>query len=115
MTDSRALVRAIDEVAQLLARGDFDAVEAVTKGRRLSAQDLRAAVESYGRKLVVPSSGHFEPSSVVEVAGSDPRRWSVDVELWTAEEGRSDLTLELTLSETANGSLDIEIDDLHVL
>jgi len=34
--------------------------------------------------------------------------------LWTAEEGRSDLSLELTITESGNGYL-IEVDDIHVL
>jgi hypothetical protein len=40
--------------------------------------------------------------------------WAVDVPLWTTEEGRSDLTLSLTISETRDG-VQLEIDDLHVL
>jgi hypothetical protein len=47
------------------------------------------------------------------VRGSNPKRWSVRFDLWTADEGRSDLTLELTVEET--DPLKIELDDLHVL
>ena len=39
--------------------------------------------------------------------------WAVDVPLWTAEEGRSDLTLSLTVSESREG-VRLELDDLHV-
>jgi hypothetical protein len=35
--------------------------------------------------------------------------------LWTAEEGRSDLTLELRLIEFAPEAYEVEIEDLHVL
>jgi hypothetical protein len=34
--------------------------------------------------------------------------------LWTVEEGRSDLSLELTVAESGDGYL-IEVDDIHVL
>ena len=34
--------------------------------------------------------------------------------LWTAEEKRSDLSLELTLTEIEGGHV-IELDDIHVL
>jgi hypothetical protein len=34
--------------------------------------------------------------------------------LWTKEEGRSDLTLELTVTMGANDT-QIELDDIHVL
>jgi hypothetical protein len=37
------------------------------------------------------------------------------VDLWTVEEGRSDLTLELRLTETGGEPYDIEIHDPHVL
>lgn len=43
-----------------------------------------------------------------------PGGFAVDVGMWTAEEGRSDLTLQLTVIERA-GAIAIAIDDLHVL
>lgn len=39
---------------------------------------------------------------------------AVDVPLWTAEEGRSDLTLSLTVHDR-DGSVEIAVDDLRVL
>ena len=36
------------------------------------------------------------------------------MDLWTAEEGRSDLTLELTLTDSRGEIYQIEIDDIHV-
>src|SRR5204862_5472520 len=36
---------------------------------------------------------------VVEVGGSNPKRWSVDLQLWTKEEGRSDLTLQMHFTD----------------
>jgi hypothetical protein len=35
--------------------------------------------------------------------------------VWTAQEGRSDLSLELELRETASGSWDARVLSLHVL
>ena len=65
------------------------------------------------------------PSSLVEMpAGAwtdaergrwvnDPEAWWIFVPLWTAEEGRSDLTLEATVRER-DGSVFVVIDRVHV-
>jgi len=52
---------------------------------------------------------------VIEIDGSDPMAWSVRVDLWTREEGRSDLSLECTLIDGVGDLLAVEIDNLHVL
>lgn len=44
----------------------------------------------------------------------DGRRWYVMVDLWTAEEGRSDLTLEAEVREHRDG-LVIEVENIHVM
>lgn len=59
---------------------------------------------------------------------SDPRTWAMSVarrddgrsvfvaiEMWTRQEGRSDLTLELVLQQSAAGSNGVEFQGLHVL
>jgi hypothetical protein len=43
-----------------------------------------------------------------------PPTWSVRCDLWTVEEGRSDLSLELTVVAAPLGPT-IEVDNLHVL
>ena len=102
------------EVVALLARGEYTALERRTGGARLSATELREAVQAYGRRIVVPPLEATPPLDVVAVAGSRPPAWSVVVPVWTAEEGRSDLSLELTVRE-ADGSYAVEVDDLHAL
>jgi len=57
----------------------------------------------------------FENLDVIEVEGARPRQWSVNVDLWTVEEGRSDLTLEITLRENEKEIYDVEIEGIHVL
>ena len=41
-------------------------------------------------------------------------QFSVHMPLWTEEEGRSDLTLELTIKMPDKG-IEVELDDIHVL
>ena len=113
MVDSRILSK-IREVVQMLLAGDFDGIERLTGGIRLSAKDMRTAVQNYGRTLILPPEGMEKGLSIEEIENAVPRAWAVDCDLWTKEEGRSDLTLQLTL--IANDSeLRVEVDGLHVL
>jgi len=102
-----------DVVAQLAA-GRYADLEERTRGVRLSAAELAGAVREYGRHVVVPPDAAFV-LDVVPVTGAAAPAWSVNVALWTAEEGPSDLTLELTIRAGAAGEFAVEIDDLHVL
>lgn len=45
---------------------------------------------------------------------ADHDAWMVDVALWSLEEGRSDMTLQVTVWQEA-GTIRLTIDDLHVL
>jgi hypothetical protein len=51
---------------------------------------------------------------VVEVRGAKLPQFSICMPLWTQEEGRSDLTLELTV-KVLNKIMEVELDDIHVL
>lgn len=97
-------------VAALIA-GRYDALEEGGRSGRLSARELRVAVETFGRTLTpIPEAGW----AIAQVFAQQDGAFSVDLPLWTAEEGRSDLTLCLTMRIGAAGP-DIEIDDLRVL
>lgn len=115
MLDQTKLRRTLGHVGQLLVAGDFEGLERLTGGRRLTAEEMRQAVRKYGRCLVPPPGGEWLGRSVVEIDNAVPEAWSVYLDLWTAEEGRSDLTLELTLRDSPAGIYSVELDDLHVL
>lgn len=114
MIDAEKASRTIQGVVDKLIRGDYAAVETLTAGQRLSAREMEHAIAEYGRRLVPPPPDS-SPRSVVEIEASNPDQWSVYVDLWTAEEGRSDLTLELTLTESTRDTYDVQIDNIHVL
>jgi hypothetical protein len=115
MLDEDKLVDTLTRIGELLVRGDYAGVSDLTGGRRLAADEMRAAVADYGRTLVSPPAGRFAPRSVVEIKDSTPQQWSVYVDLWTVEEGRSDLTLEVTVTDTPRPLYDVTVDNLHVL
>jgi hypothetical protein len=108
------LRRPVREVMELLAAGSYAEVERLTKRVRLTAQEMETVIRDYGRRLVVPPEGAFEFMDVVEVRNADPPSWSVTMPLWTREEGRSDLSLELTIVG-GQKDLRVELDDIHVL
>lgn len=110
-----AFATAVRIAVSLLVRGEYETLASMTRGRRLSAAELSAAVREYGRHLVLPPSDWWNDLDVVSAAGSSAPAHHVVVPLWTCEEGRSDLTLELVLTDAGDGSYDVEVAGLHVL
>ena len=104
----------VSQIASLLVAGKYDELATLTHSVRLNAKDIATAVADYGRTLIaIPDEG-FETIDIVEIANASPPRWSIALPLWTQEEGRSDLTLEMTVIERDNRYC-VELDDLHVL
>jgi len=118
--EAHAATRAVlcERIAKLvahLAAGEFDQALQQAPSSRVSAGDLERAITEYGRRLVpLPPEG-LELIDYVEIQGVGPLCWSVVVPLFTEEEGRSDLSLELTIQEQPAGVHMIEIDDVRVL
>lgn len=104
----------VAQVVKLLVEEKFSELEFLTNGVRLSAEEIKSAILSYKRKLVQPPEDAFDCMDLVEVQNSRPQQFSVRMPLWTVEEGRSDLSVELTLI-AQTGDWKIELDDIHVL
>ncbi|HEY1971640.1 MAG TPA: hypothetical protein VGH89_27040 [Pseudonocardia sp.] len=110
-----ALVTAVAQVVELLVGGQWDSLERLTAGRRLGAEQIEAAVRDYGRTLVTPPRPDFaDQLEIIGVVACEVPRFAVLTSLWTREEGRSDLSVELTLTSTGDGYR-IEIDNIRVL
>lgn len=99
-------------VADLVAHR-YSKVAADGRIGRLTATELEGAIRDYGRKLEALPEESFEEADVFPL-DDDPTVCCVDLPLWTTEEGRSDLTLSVTIREV-NGGVAVEIDDIHVL
>jgi hypothetical protein len=104
----------VREIFELLVNAKYAEIEAKTNVTRLSADEISDAIRGYGRRLVMPPDDAFELMDVIEVRSSSPRRWSVIMPIWTREEGRSDLSVELTLIGDQR-PFQVELDDIHVL
>lgn len=90
-------------------------LERLSHGRRLPASEMDQAIKDYGEKLIMPPDDAFENLDVIKVEAAQPPEWSVRFDLWTEREGKSDLSLELTLTEIGNEEFRVEIDGIHVL
>lgn len=99
-------------VVDLIAQRYGDIV-ADGRGGRLTQSELRKTVSDYGHTLV-PLPDEVWPLADTYQDKSDPTSSMIDIPLWTAEEGRSDLVLSLS-SHKHGDHYDIEIDDIHVL
>jgi hypothetical protein len=102
------------KVIQLLVDGKYEEIEELTQGIRLTATDIRNAIEEYGCHLMHPPVEEYATLDIIEVQAAPVPTFAVCMDLWTREEGRSDLSMELTMIEEDNG-VRIELDDIHVL
>ena len=105
---------AVREMMDQLAREDYESVVRRCVKSRLTSSDLRTVIRDYGRKVVSPPPDAYKKLDAVRVKGAAAPTWSVRAPLWTEEEGRSDLTLELTIA-LGPGAPNVELDDLQVL
>jgi len=113
-----ALETAVRVIVDLLARGEFATIDRMTGGRRLSANDMREAVEEYGRTLCGVGATWWDTVVVTPVTRARSgagRQFHVAAPLWTAEEGLSDLSVEIELTEVGPEVFRPAILDLHVL
>lgn len=113
MTVDTKFIASIRALVDMLVKGNFDQLERDGRSGRLSSQELKEALQGYGSTIIALPDEAFHLADVYPVKGQKTT-WAVDVPLWTAEEGRSDLTLSLTVSDSQDG-VRLEIDDLHTL
>jgi hypothetical protein len=101
----------ITNIVALLARGDLDSLEATGETGRCRKDDLRRRIAEYGRTLVALPA---EARAVAEAFDRPGGEILADVPLWTAEEGRSDLTLQVVGARSSGGTWTVVIHDLLV-
>ncbi|HKP24322.1 MAG TPA: hypothetical protein VJV39_10675, partial [Dongiaceae bacterium] len=97
----------------LLADGDYESVMERCDYSLMDSDDLQAAVAEYGRRVVAPPADYAFLRACELRARAVPT-WHVEADLWTEEEGRSDLTLEMMIEFESSGPV-IGINNLHAL
>lgn len=68
----------------------------------------------YGNTLVTLPPEALDELDVY-ASSSDPRLCGAGVDLWTREEGRSDLTLEVMVENREGGGYDVLVRNIHVM
>jgi hypothetical protein len=104
----------VHQLVELIVAKKYDDVVALTAGRRLPSDQIQAAMDGYGRTLVMPPEIAFDNLDVIPIRNSNPPMLSVRMNLWSVEEGESDLSVELTVT-VSDGGCRLELDDIHVL
>ena len=110
---SAAAFDAIRQLVEDLVGGNYAALEADGRIGRLAKHEFKRVIAEYGRRLVSLPSDAMDAADVYAL-DHRPRDFAVDLPLWTAEEGQSDLFLQLTEFDGDSGPA-VAIDDLHVL
>lgn len=113
--DSAKLRATVSVLAERLAQGDYAGLCRMARVSRLGPEDLERAVRDYGRHLIPLPVAAFGTLDVLPVSDTQPQRWSVVVPLWSREEGRSDLSLEISVEDSTALTYSVAIEDLHVL
>lgn len=109
--DLEAILR---EILDLIALGRYSDALAIHKHSRLTSSDLRNAIRDYPFDLTICPANAFDLASIVEIPGTINPQWSIAIPMWTKQEGRSDLTLEVSVTREGPKYI-VELDDLHVL
>lgn len=104
--------RTVRHIYSLLQDKKYIELEAFTNRIRMSSNEIKEAISEYGRELVdYPLLIEFD---AVEVKNTDPKEWSVVAPIYTREEGISDLSMELSLTETEFSYYRSELDNIRV-
>ncbi len=106
--------KTIQHIVDLLVQQNFSELVKLTNGVRLNSKEIQTAISSFGRTLINVPSSAFHKLDLVPVKNSKPAKFSVWFPLWTHEEGRSDLCLQLTLIESKNDRFQVQLDDIRV-
>jgi hypothetical protein len=104
----------VKQIVDALVEQKYEYLDAASRGVRLTAIEMKNAIAEYGGTLTHLPESEYETLDVIGIENSHPQKWDVRVGLWTREEGKSDLTLELTIIDNV-GNYSFEIDNIHVL
>jgi hypothetical protein len=101
-------------VMELLASRNYQELERFTRDAGLSAADVARVVLEYGKTVVTCPEPIEDVLDIVEVTGRIRPTWSVVVPVYTREERRSNLSIELTIVELGGERYGIALDDICV-
>jgi hypothetical protein len=107
-----SLEQAVRSIVDMLVEGKLEELETLSERLYFTAETLQEALDEFPYKPVpLPDEGWWEEVTVIPVTGRP--EYNVAAPLWTKEEGRSDLTFEMSLTELPDGGYDVTLNQLH--
>lgn len=115
--DQKKLARTVYKTIELLMTSQYDDLKTFCNGKILPVEDMKREINDWPYKFIMPPSDRLDDViyGLIERIETAPHRWAVDANLWTEEEGISDLTLQLILTDTDDEYYDVQIQDMDVL
>lgn len=110
----RGISRKLRPVLELLVAKDYAGVAAYYADGRVTGDVLETDVLRYGRTLKMPPNTALDGIEIHPV-GEAGNEWAGVVDLWSKEEGRSDLSLEFTCTKTVDGTFCFVVDSIRVM
>ncbi|MDA3873596.1 MAG: hypothetical protein PF795_06520 [Kiritimatiellae bacterium] len=105
----------VKEIVEAISIENYQKITEITKNKRITSRQVKSEIEEYGRTICVPNQDIFKNIDVVFVENSRPTQYSVRFDLYSLEEGLSDLTLEMSVYISESYDVTTEIDGIHVL
>lgn len=106
-------------IIERLVHSQYDEIIAFTKGRRSTVDQIQTTISEYGRTLTMPPAAaytnHLEVYELYRhvLPSNVDCSWSIEMPLWTEEEGESDLCIRTTISQTSD-AFEAELDGILV-
>lgn len=116
--NERKLIETLAMMYRLLVTKRYTDLARLSVEGGMSARQIQEAVEEWPYPLIMPPNLNLATilyDEAVEVADASPAEWSIYLNLWTKEEGRSDLSLEVSVVEDAGERYAVQIQNIHVL
>lgn len=104
----------IRDVVRQLAGGNYADLVADGRAGSFTAELLQNAMGQFNLTLLELPDDVWASPYAVAFYNERHKLWSIDVPLWTEEEGLSDFTLQLSASD-ADAGTKLVIEELHVL
>jgi hypothetical protein len=95
-----------------MVRGQYDVLEAMTRGRHLSASQLRAAVEERDIQLSSLPDDEWDLMEVRERPDAECQTYDVSVPLWSSN-GPAPLALDLRFVDLYGEAFETEVLGFH--
>ena len=106
------LVEQLYELMVIIVEGRHDINEMFLPGGHVRWRDAERVLREYPATFVLPSQNFLDPVEWIELA--DGTGFSVDCPLWSLEEGRSDLEVQLFAIIAGDGAWDLDVTDILV-